>query len=125
MKWEDIIAFEGGTSVRAKLNDALAFAINPPIVNVSNTNYAINGNTDKYICVTTGNSDRIITLPALSGTDWEGNCFIIIKVDTGTGRVVVNGHGADQIMGQAFVSIGYQWENYKLLKNGSLWIPIF
>lgn len=125
MKWNDIQHLEDGLSVRNKLNDALEFSINPPIQTVTNTNYAINGATDKIILVTTGGSDRIITLPELTSTDCEGNVFIIIKVDDGVGRVVVNGYGSDQIMGQAFVTIGYQWENYKLLKSGSIWIPIF
>lgn len=125
MKWNDITNLEGGLSIRNKLNSALEFLINPPIVEVNNTNYGIDGSADKIILVTTGNSNRIITLPPLSGTDYEGNVFYIIKVDKGIGHVIINGYGSDQIMGEDSVSVAFQYENYKLLKNGSTWIPIF
>ena len=99
MNWTDISNGEDGLSVRNKLNAALEFAINPPIHEVDNVNYAINGATDKIILVTTGGGDRIITLPELAGTDCVNNTFIIIKVDDGDGKVVINGYGSDQIMG--------------------------
>jgi len=125
MKWTDINNGESGLSVRGKLNDALEYLINPPVHDVDNANYAIDGVNDKIILVTTGSSDRIITLPALSGTTYEGNVFVIIKIDNGSGKVVINGYGSDEIMGEPFITIGYQWEIYKLLKHQTLWIPIY
>ena len=125
MNWTDISNGEDGLSARNKLNTALEFVVNPPVHNVDNVNYAINGATDKIILVTTGSGDRIITLPDLAGTDYVNNIFIIIKVDTGSGKVVINGYGTDLIMGESFIEIRFQWEIYKLLKAGSLWIPIF
>lgn len=123
MNWINIEQGQSGLVVAEKLNAALSYLINPPVQDVVNSNYVMNGEVDKIILVSTGNQDRIITLPPLSGSGYEDNLYIIIKIDDGTGKVIINGYEDDQIMGQDFVFLSYQWEIYKLQKHQALWIP--
>lgn len=124
MKYNDIYQGQSGQDVANNLNAALEYLIKPPIVDTS-INYAINGEIDKIILVTTRNEDVIITLPTLDSDLYEHNIFIIIKIDSGTGRVIINGNGDDLVLGESFVTLSYQYEIYKLLKYQSLWIPIY
>ena len=125
MDWQNISNGDDGLNVRNKLNSTLRFLVHPTVTEVTN-NYAIDSAIDKIILVTTGEDDIIVTLPDLSETvTYESNIFMIIKIDDGSGKVIINGYGSDKIMGQNYVTISYQWEIYKLLKYSILWIPIY
>ena len=67
------------------------------IKTVSSTNYTIT-DIDGYdaIFVITGASDRIITLPSI--IDNLGRKLVIMKVDTGVGKVTVDGAGSEKII---------------------------
>jgi hypothetical protein len=74
---------------------------------------------DDVILVTTAGSTITITLPAASGR--TGKVFNIKKVDSGTGKVVVDGNGAETIDGLASVQIAFQYETIHIVCDGSGW----
>lgn len=77
--------------------------------------------TDGYgtILVTTGSTNRTITLPtAADNTDRQ---LTIKKVDSGSGIVMVDGEGAETIDGAAGFNVNMQNSFVKLVCDGSAW----
>jgi hypothetical protein len=72
--------------------------------------------------VTTAASTITITLPA--ATSHKGRCYIITKVDSGAGTVVVDGNASEPINGATTRTISAQWESVSIQCNagGTGWI---
>ena len=88
---------------------------------VSSTNYTILDN-DAYttILVTTGNSDRTITLP--TATDNQFRLLCIGKADTGSGKVIIDGEGAELVNGAATYDLLKQFDFTWVTSTGTEWM---
>lgn len=78
---------------------ALGWAPNQYTTNaVSSADYTVLDNDGyKVISVTTGSTTRTVTLPTLA--DNQGRTITIVKADSGTGFVVIDGEGAETVGG--------------------------
>jgi hypothetical protein len=90
---------------------------------VSSTNYTVT-DTDGYytINVTTGASDRTITLP--TAADNTDRVLIIRKADSGAGKVIIDGEGSETIDGNTTVNVPEQYEAITIQCDGSGWMII-
>jgi len=98
-----------------------AFAL--PITTKTNTDYTILDD-DQFvtILVSTGNTDRTITLPTVAAN--SGRILNIKKTDSGTGDVIIDGEGAETVDGAANYTITLQNESITIQSNGSAWYII-
>jgi hypothetical protein len=71
------------------------------------------------VLITTGNTNRTITLPAVGTAD--GRILHFKKVDTGTGTVTIDTPGAETIDGNAQASILAQYDTLSIISDGSNW----
>jgi len=86
-------------------------------------NYTILDDDGVYtIEVTTAASDITITLPTASAN--SGRVLNIVKVDSGVGKVIIDGEGAETISGAATQEILNQWDARTLQCNGTSWTMI-
>lgn len=90
------------------------------IKTVSSANYTIL-DTDGYdtVLVTTGASQRTITLPAVANN--AGRRLVIKKVDSGAGTVLIDTPGAETIDGAAQNLLTAQYSFVELIADGSNW----
>jgi hypothetical protein len=87
---------------------------------VSSADYTVT-DTDGYrtIAVTTGASDRTVTLPTASAnTDRR---LTIIKADSGAGDVIIDGEGSETINGSTTVTLSGQYASLDIVCDGSNW----
>jgi hypothetical protein len=75
------------------------------VTTVTNADYTATS-SDEVIIVTTGNTDRTISLPALI----DKKKYIIKKVDSGTGQVIIDADGTDEIDDAVDYTIVSQYE---------------
>jgi microcystin-dependent protein len=95
--------------------------VTPAAVKSVSTDYTITGRTDSLmIQVTTGATDRTITLPAGTGMI-PGDEIEVDKDDSGTGKVILAAAGADTIDGVASVDIDSQDDYARVRWTGSRW----
>lgn len=87
---------------------------------ISNANYTIT-DSDGYvnILVTTGASQRTITLPAPSTN--AGREITIKKVDSGAGTILIDTPGSETIDGNVSNTLNAQYSFVKLACDGSNW----
>ena len=87
---------------------------------LSNADYTVLDN-DGYgvINVTTGNTDRTITLP--TATDNTGRKINIIKIDSGTGNVILDGESTETINGATTFTMVGQYATAEIVCNGTAW----
>jgi hypothetical protein len=76
----------------------------------------------EYLLVTTGASAFTVNLPAAASN--TGRVITIRKVDSGAGKITVDGSGAETIDGNTTVGIWYQNDYLTLLCDGSGWVII-
>lgn len=90
---------------------------------VSGENYTIT-DTDGFtiIAVTTGASDRTVTLPTLA--DNQGRILTFVKVDDGAGELVIDGEGAETIEGFASLYIGRRYGFLTVYADSASWLRI-
>jgi hypothetical protein len=74
------------------------------------------------VYVTTSSTDRTITLPTASAN--AGRAITIKKVDSGTGKVTVDGEGAETIDGEASLDLLTQYDWVQVQCNGTAWFII-
>jgi hypothetical protein len=74
------------------------------------------------LLVTTGVSDRTITLP--TAADNSGRVLSIKKVDSGAGKVIIDGEGAETIDGATTVTLIARYESITITCNGTAWFII-
>lgn len=87
---------------------------------VSSADYTVT-DTDGYylIDVTTGSSDRTVTLPTLA--DNTGRVIMIAKADSGTGFVIVDGENSETINGDATKTLRRQYDLITVKALASEW----
>jgi hypothetical protein len=87
---------------------------------VSSANYTVT-DTDGYdaIVVTTAASDRTITLP--TAADNSGRRIAFKKIDSGAGRVIIDGEGAETIDDNTTYTLVSQYATVELYCDGSEW----
>lgn len=73
-----------------------------------------------FILVTTGASNRTVTLPTASAN--SGRVFYILKVDSGAGEVIVDGEGGETIEGFTTVRLVNQYDWIGIIGDGSNWL---
>jgi len=71
------------------------------------------------ILMTTGASDKTITLPTAS--DNTGRILNIKKVDSDDGNVIIDGEGSETIDGSTTYTITIQYENITIQCDGTTW----
>lgn len=120
----DTIAWSCGGTEMARLdsNGHLSLTGNHKknIHTVSSANYTIT-DTDGYdvILVSTGSSDRTITLP--TAADNTGRIIRFKKTDSGTGNVILDGEGSETIDGKTTRRIYTQYGEGELTCDGTTW----
>lgn len=77
--------------------------------------------SDHVLFAATGSTDRIITLPAAGAPD--GTCFIIKKVDSGSGRVLIQVPGGS-IEGASEYQLAAQYSSVSLIKSGTCYYSV-
>lgn len=120
----NIEALKGGTGSAAPSVTLEDFKnAKPDFITKTNTDYAILDN-DGYstIAFSTGNTNRTCTLP--TAADNAGRYLIIMKTDSGTGKVTIDGEGAETINGVASVDMELQYTALHLKCTGSGWIIV-
>jgi len=73
----------------------------------------------RHVHVTTGASDRTITLPTAS--DNTDRMLVIKKVDSGAGKVIVDGEGAETIDAWTTAYLAEQYDNITIVCDGTGW----
>ena len=100
----------------------------PTVHSVSSDNYTIT-DIDGYdlILVTTGADARTITLPTVA--DNTDRIIKVMKADSGAGKVVLDGEGAEaiiQIGGTSFATMEmfYQGDFIEVISDGTSWLKL-
>lgn len=128
MAWPTVTnTFAAGTrAIASKVNQNFTDLKNAigGTYDLASANYTIL-DTDgyRYILVTTGSSDRTVTLPTVA--DNEDRVITIVKIDSGAGQVIVDGEGAETIDGEANYTISDQYGSVTVKSNGSAWYKIY
>jgi hypothetical protein len=110
-----------GQAMVATSTSAVGWAPNQYDINaVASADYTIT-DTDGYslINVTTGASNRTITLP--TAADNSDRVIIIKKVDSGTGTVIIDGEGSETIDGATTYTLYFQYDSAVVKCDGSNW----
>lgn len=74
------------------------------------------------VLVTTGASDRTVTLPTAAAN--TGRIILIGKTDSGAGAVIVDGEGAETVVGFSTFVLWFQGNYIELFCDGSNWIRV-
>jgi hypothetical protein len=99
---------------------AAGIGVNFDINIVSSANYTILDNDGyRHILVTTGASNRTITLP--TAADNTDRMITIKKVDSGVGIVIIDGEGAETIDGATTYTLDTQYQQLTIVCNGTSW----
>jgi hypothetical protein len=107
-----------GTNVRHILDSLSKVEIKTDAV--VDADYIITDNDNYcYINVTTSAVDRTITLPTLA--DNQTRLFIIRKLDSGVGKVIIDGEGAETIDGVATYDLNLQGDSVILVGDVASW----
>ena len=117
LKATDLLMLLDGSTPKTILSPLLKRA---SINVVSSADYTIT-DTDGYteIWVSTGASDRTITLPTLA--DNQGRKIKVIKTDSGVGDVIVDGEGSETINSTLQVPITEQYGWWEFTAGASEW----
>ena len=86
--------------------------------NTVSSDYTI-GSTDYFIKVATGDVDRTLTLPTAASS--TGRIYVIKKVDSGTGHVVITATGFDLIDATTTFSITAPFSALSVISDGTGW----
>lgn len=79
---------------------------------------------DVYL-VTTGSSAVTANLPAVASSDAAaGRVVTIMKADSGSGAVTIDGNSSETINGATTVALSSQYNYRTLVSNGSAWFVI-
>ena len=98
-----------------------SLAVHQPIRTYAATADVTLADSDDYthIFVTTGATDRTITLP--TAADNANRQYVIKKVDSGSGTVTIDGEGAETIDGEATKLLTTQYSWMTIVCDGSEW----
>lgn len=117
------VGFGKATSENLGLVTSFAPTVKSSINSISSANYTVLDD-DGYdtILVTTGASDRTITLP--TAADNDGRILTVKKVDSGAGGVIIDGEGAETIDNFATITLESRFESIVLKCDGSEWFIV-
>jgi hypothetical protein len=73
----------------------------------------------KVVLMTTGASDRTVTLP--TAADNPGRVLVCKKVDSGAGKLIIDGEGSETIDGALTNTIASQYGYIKIVCDGTNW----
>ena len=76
----------------------------------------------KTILMTTGASDRTVTLPTASAN--SGRSITVMKVDSGAGKCTIDGEGSETINGVATCDLYTQYDRVTVVCDGSEWFRV-
>lgn len=100
---------------------AAGIGTNFDVYTVLSANYTVLDNDGyRHIQVSTGASNRTITLP--TAADNGDRMITIVKTDSGVGTVIVDGEGAETIDGATTITISAQYASVTLVCNGTAWL---
>lgn len=118
-----LAANSAATPTAAGIVTSYVPVVQSAINTVTNANYTIL-TTDGYhtILMSTGNTDRTVTLPAASAND--GREFVIKKIDSGTGKVTITRAGSDTIDANTTRVLVNQYDSIKLGCDGTSNFPV-
>lgn len=85
------------------------------------TTYTATGDETVIPCSASGGAFTV-TLPAAAS--YTGKKFIIIKTDTSTNAVTIDGNSSETINGQTTISLNFQYESVEIMCDGSNWFVI-
>lgn len=71
------------------------------------------------VLMTTAGTDRTVTLPTVA--DNLNRAIVIKKVDSGTGRVIVDGEGSETINGLTSLTLVSQYDWVRVVSDGTSW----
>ena len=77
---------------------------------------------ETVVAVTSGGSDRTITLPTLA--DNFGKKVTVTKGDSGVGAVIIDGEGAETIVGKTTIEMTAQYESVTLVADSNEWLIV-
>ena len=81
--------------------------------------YTVTDSDPDIIEVTTGATNRTITLPTLA--DNTGRKIKVIKIDSGIGKVIIDGEGTEIIDGNLTIELYQQYDNSTIICGVSFW----
>lgn len=100
LSWTTVATASNATGSTPGLTTSYDALVADNVHAVSSADYTVLDNDGyRLINVTTGASDRTITLPTAAAN--EGRQIVVKKVDNGAGRVLVDGEGSETIDGSA------------------------
>lgn len=105
--WQNILGQGGSTNLT--------------VTPISNQDYTIL-TSDALILGTTGNTDRTYTLPTAVGN--TGKQFTVKKIDSGTGKITLDGNGTETIDGNLTVDITARYGFLTVVSDGTNWVII-
>jgi len=118
--WSSIAGLGVATSTTSGTVTSFVPVILSAVKAVSSADYTVlTGDGYSTISVTTGASDRTITLPAASAN--AGREIVIKKVDAGAGFVVIDGNGSETIDGALTTQIHQQGSYISIYCDGTGW----
>ncbi len=91
------------------------------ILTINNSDYTIKA-SDNVILVNTGDTNRILTLPASASV--KGKIYTIKKIDAGLGTVTIDGAGSETIDGALTQSLATQYAQISIVSDGVNWFII-
>ena len=87
---------------------------------VSSADYTVLDNDGyRQIGVSTGATDRTVTLP--TAADNDGREITIIKTDSGAGKITIDGEGAETINGSTTATVIFENEAMSVACDGTEW----
>lgn len=121
--WTTVASASAATSTALGLTTSFAPTVVSSVKAVSSADYTVL-DADGYavVLVTTGNSDRTITLP--TAADNAGRILRISKVDSGSGDVIVDGEGSETVNGATTYTMPNQYDEVTIVCNGTAWFII-
>jgi hypothetical protein len=93
---------------------------NYPKMAAKSADYTITDDDADVFEITTGATDRTVTLPTLA--DNAGRIITVIKVDSASGTVTVDGEGAETIDGETSYVLPSQYNRITVLAGTSSWV---
>lgn len=78
------------------------------------------GDRHSTVRVSASGAARTITLPAAATV--SGRIYTILKDDSSTNTVTIDGNAAETIDGQATIALTFQWETVVIQSDGANWI---
>jgi len=118
--WQVLADTSPATASAAGIVTSFVPVVQSGVKTVSSANYTIlDDDGFSYIKVTTGASDRTITLP--TAADNAGRTITIKKEDTGAGGVIIDPEGAENIDSNATMTLDVRYHSITFQGDGVNW----